>query len=341
VSGAGKLEDQPALMRKRKAQRGDLRNHRRRPRAQRFRATIHKQGPNPYVDVPQRISRAFGGYARAGRITSEGTLNNTPIRATLIPVGRGRHRLYVNGGMRAAARVAQGDTVSFELRPARPDTVRPPADVAALLRRVQGARAAFDLLSPSHRRELLRYVDDARTPEARQRRIQKTVAYVLNKRVPAEGRAPRRPLWTCPECGNEFVNRNQYHSCKRYDLAELFAGKPPFIRQFFNRFRAMVESCGPVKVLPYRDKVGFMVRVRFAGAVPRRRWLDIGFWLPRRIDHPRFHKVETIYPNAHVHLLRVNEAEQLDAQVAAWVKQAYAVGCQEHLARRETPSPRS
>jgi len=30
-----------------------------------------------------------------------------------------------------------------------------------------------------------------------------------------------------------------------------------------------------------------MVRVRFAGAVPKKRWLDIGFWIPRRILRPR------------------------------------------------------
>lgn len=75
----------------------------------------------------------------------------------------------------------------------------------------------------------------------------------------------------------------------------------------------------------YRDKVGFMVRVRFAGAVPKTRWLEIGFWLARRANSPRFHKIETISPSAHVHLLRVGALEGLDAEVAAWIKEAYAV----------------
>ncbi len=103
---------------------------RRQARAQRFRATIRRQGPNPYVDVPEAVSREFAAYARAGRVRFEGTLNKAAIRGTLIPVGRGRQRLYVNGGMRAAAGVAPGDTVSFELRATRPGTVRPPADVS-------------------------------------------------------------------------------------------------------------------------------------------------------------------------------------------------------------------
>ncbi len=104
------------------------------------------------------------------------------------------------------------------------------------------------------------------------------------------------------------------------------------IRELFDRLRAMVGACGPVKVVAYRDRVGFMVRVRFAGAVPRTRWLEIGFWLTRRVEHPRFDKVETIYPKVHIHLLRITEPADLNGEVAAWLEEAYAVGCQRHLA---------
>ena len=93
----------------------------------------------------------------------------------------------------------------------------------------------------------------------------------------------------------------------------------------------MVRTCGPVKRIVYRDKVGFMVRVRFAGAVPRSDWLDVGFWLPRRLDSKRFRRVETLYPHAHVHSLRIKQPDELDAQLAKWIKEAYAVGRQEHL----------
>lgn len=297
---------------------------------QQFQATIYKQGPNPFVDVPEQVSLSFSDCAQAGRISVEGKLNETSIRTTLVPVGKGKHRLYVNGGMRSAAGVGVGDTVVFTLRVTAPEVVNPPGDVIAALKGSSSALAAFDALSPSHRRELLRYIDDARTTETRQQRIQKMVEYILGKESKEAQRRSSRPLWACPKCGNEFVNKNQYHSCKRYTLDSLFANKPADIRKLFDRFRKIVEACGPVKVLPYRDKVGFMVRVRFVGAVPKTRWMDIGFWLTRRIENSRFHKIETIYPNAHVHLLRITELEQLDHQVAEWTKEAYRVGCQEH-----------
>jgi hypothetical protein len=93
----------------------------------------------------------------------------------------------------------------------------------------------------------------------------------------------------------------------------------------------MVEACGPVTAVAYRDRVAFMVRVRFVGAVPRMRWLDLEFWLTRRVEHRRFHKVETIYPHAHIHTLRVARPEELDDEVAGWIRESYAIGRQDHL----------
>jgi hypothetical protein len=63
-----------------------------------FRAEIHTQGPNPYVDVPQRVSAALASHATAGRVPVEGKVRGALFRATLIPVGGGRQRLYLPGG---------------------------------------------------------------------------------------------------------------------------------------------------------------------------------------------------------------------------------------------------
>ncbi|MFN8179942.1 MAG: YdeI/OmpD-associated family protein [bacterium] len=305
------------------------------PASKRFRAKIVKRGSSALVDVPEAVSRAFASQAVGGRIRFDGKLNRVAVRGTLIPAGQGRHVLYVNGGMRSAAGVGVGDTVTFEIRAAAAGTVRAPADLAAALRRVKGARAAWDALPPSHRRELLRYVDDARTEATRARRLEKTVAHALGKPA-ARGRSTpavvKRDLWTCPRCGHQFVNRNQWHACRRVDVDAAFTGKPPFIRALFDRFRGMVESLGPVTLVPYHNRVGFMVRVRFAGAIPMKRWLEVGFWLPRRIDHPRMYKIETLYPDVHIHRLRVTRKDELDDELLEWLREAYAVGCQEPLA---------
>lgn len=237
------------------------------------------------------------------------------IRGTLMPTRGGRHVLHLNGGMRAATGVGVEDTVTIKLRGVT-DEVVVPADITAGLAAVPGAAEVFAALLPSRRRELLRFVDDARSAATRARRIRQTAAHVVGQ-PEAERSAGQvdRPIWTCPRCGHQFSTPNQYHSCQVHSLDDAFRGKPPEIRRLFDAFRALVEACGPVTVVPYRDRVGFMVRVRFAGATPRQRWLDVSFWLTCRAESERFTRVETLAPNTHIHMLRVTGSDHLDAKV--------------------------
>jgi hypothetical protein len=297
---------------------------------ERFRARLSRDGPTAFVRVPARVSRAFRDHARAARVRVEGLLNGTPIRGTLVPVASGGHRLFVSLAFRRAASVDVGDTVRFELRPASWE-IETPDDVARELRRRKGALAAFGALVPSHRRELIRYIDDAKSTEDRRRRIEKAAEHALGRPCRASRGRKGKPMWTCPKCGNEFVNRNQYHSCRRGRIEDVFAGRTQNVRDLFDRLRKEIEALGPVKLVPYRDRVAFMTRVRFAGASPRKKWLDVGFWLPRRIESPRLRRIETLLPNAHIHWLRVSDASELDGELVGWLREAYAVGRQEHL----------
>jgi hypothetical protein len=306
----------------------------------RFNAVIRLHAPNPCVDVPANVSTEFAPWARAGRIRVAGLLNSIAISGTLMPVRGGGHRLYVNGAIRAAAGVAVGDEVTLALRPVAPDEVTIPPDVADAFE-AAGASSVFESLAPSHRREWLRHIDDARSPRSRTRRIVTAVGAVTG--APSlrtvDHPARRRELWTCPECGSQFVNRNQYHSCSTHTVDEVFAGRPRWVRELFDEVRAMVEANGPVKIVAYKDRIAFMVRVRFAGATPRSGWLDVSMWLPERVASSRWHRIETISPIATVHVLRISAADQLDDEIRSWLALAYAVGCQDHLAK-QSPAPR-
>lgn len=306
-----------------------------------FHGTIRRHGVNAVLDVPPGLSRAFAAFSRGGRIRVVGRLAGVSFTSTLVPVRGGRHLLYVNGGLRSAAGAGPGDRVGVSLRPLPAEQVAAPRDLAAALARTGGGARAFGALTAAHRRELVRWVDDARTSRARSVRIAQTVEHVLTggsgtpapKRGASRRTPTRRPLWVCPRCGNSFVTRNQYHSCARHSLEALLARAAPKVRQLFDRFRALVDACGPVRVQAYRDHAAFLVDVRFAGAWPRRGWLDVGFWLTRRLAAPRLRRVETLTPRVHVHSLRVTDEAQLDAELSGWIREAYAIGCRQHLAR--------
>jgi hypothetical protein len=300
-------------------------------RASSFRAVVLKDGVNPFVGLPARVSRAFAAFADHGRVRVAGTIEGHSLHATLIPVRDGTHRLYVNGGMRAATGIAVGDRVTLVLRPLRRDEIAIPDDLTRSLAKAR-LRARFNALSLSHRRELLRSIEDARSAANRVRRIERTLAHLRGERTqqPKPG-VVDKPLWVCPKCGHPFVTKNMYHSCARHELDDVFRARPPLIRALFDRFRAMLDERGPTTMIVYRDRVAFMVKVRFAGAAPKRDCLELGFWFTERDDRPRFSKIETLATNTHVHRARIRTLDEMDDTVREWIDRAYRIGCREHL----------
>jgi hypothetical protein len=55
--------------------------------------------------------------------------------------------------------------------------------------------------------------------------------------------------------------------------------------------------------------------------------------LARRLEHPRFRRVESFSPRNHVHHFRLAQLDEVDDEVAAWLAEAYQVGEQRHLVR--------
>jgi len=59
--------------------------------------------------------------------------------------------------------------------------------------------------------------------------------------------------------------------------------------------RAVTDGGEPVTVLAEKTRIALHVRMSFAAFMPRRNWLNGHLVLARRVDSPRFHKIET-YP---------------------------------------------
>lgn len=147
----------------------------------------------------------------------------------------------------------------------------------------------------------------------------------------------RPALWRCRKCGREFANRNQSHACGRHTLAHHFRGKPPEIRALFDGVVAAIRELGPVRVLPEKTRIAFQVRMSFAQVTPRRNWLDGHLVLARRLEHPRFRRVETFSPRNHLHGFRLTRLSEIDSEFRSWLAEAYRVGEQQHL--RVKPGP--
>jgi hypothetical protein len=137
----------------------------------RFQAVLGAEDSGVFIEVPLDVPAVFGRARPAVRVT----VNGHPFRSTVAVYGS-RYYLPVKREFREAAGVAAGDRVEVELEAdEEPRTVEPPADLAAALAADPAARAAFDRLSFTHRREYVEWVTGARRPETRRRRVQQAV----------------------------------------------------------------------------------------------------------------------------------------------------------------------
>jgi len=117
------------------------------------------------------------------------------------------------------------------------------------------------------------------------------------------------------------------HSCGKFTFDDLFAQSEPLVLEIYRKFEGMVlEICAetPITIIPQKSRVVFQWHTRFIRCIPRKSALWIGFNFAKRIEHPRFEKIDTYYPTAHGHELRVMSLEELDTDFEDWIRRAYA-----------------
>ena len=135
-----------------------------------FRTTVVQSGKTATgMQVPDDVVAALGG-GRRPPVTV--TLGGYGYRTTIAPMG-GAFWIPLSAEHREAAGVRAGQEVDVRVElDTAPRETPLPEDLAAALD--EDARAFFDGLAPSHRKEWVRWVVEAKKPETRAARIEKT-----------------------------------------------------------------------------------------------------------------------------------------------------------------------
>lgn len=144
-----------------------------RPEVHTFDAVIEEAGRGgACVSIPFDVAKAFG---TRGQVRVEATFDGAPYRGSLAPMG-GRHVLGIRKAIQTSIGKGPGDTVRVQVRlDTAPREVEVPPDLAAALRKHPGARAFFDGLAYTHRKEYVAWITGAKRPETRARRVQATL----------------------------------------------------------------------------------------------------------------------------------------------------------------------
>jgi hypothetical protein len=146
-----------------------------------FSAKIFIIGINPYVLLPAAALKEL--FKQAGKdrgaIPVKGTIDGHAFLQNLVKYS-GKWRLYLNTPMRKAAGKDVGDTAVFGLcfDPKPRVTDMPPALQTALDKNKK-AKTAFEQLSPSYRKEIMRYINNLKTEESINRNVTKAINHLL------------------------------------------------------------------------------------------------------------------------------------------------------------------
>jgi hypothetical protein len=141
-----------------------------------FRTTVEPPEPMRGLEIPAAVVEGLGGGKRPRVLV---TLNGHSW-STRVAIMRGRHLVGLSNANRKAAGVEVGESVELELAlDKEPGEADVPADFEAALAANTIARAAFDALTVSQRRQHLRLIAAAKKPETRARRIESAVAALL------------------------------------------------------------------------------------------------------------------------------------------------------------------
>ena len=148
------------------------------PRARTVRATV------PPDDEPFAVLLPFDGREVFGRARAPVVIRvgDHSFRSTIMVYG-GKSYVGLARAHRQALRLRPGQKVALSIEAdTAPRTVEVPADLARALRGKAGLRAAWDALSFTHRKEHVEAILDAKKPETRARRVEKTLEMLAKKR---------------------------------------------------------------------------------------------------------------------------------------------------------------
>ncbi len=128
------------------------------------------------ITIPFDVEGIFG----AKRVPVKAEINGALYRGSIVRMG-GKYMLGIPKAFREAAGIKAGDkiVVSIEADEA-PRAVDVPHDLESAIKKA-GLFAAWEKLSYTHRKEYARAVDEAKRPETRAKRIEKTVEQLAAK----------------------------------------------------------------------------------------------------------------------------------------------------------------
>lgn len=105
----------------------------------------------------------------------------------------------------------------------------------------------------------------------------------------------------------------------------LFSDREPVVREIYDRVMRTLAKVGPVNVEPKKTSIHLVRATSFAGAHPKKAWLDLTIRTDKPLKSARVRAQEQVSKNRWHQDVRLTTPKEVDAEVASWLKAAYAL----------------
>ncbi|HLP96123.1 MAG TPA: YdeI/OmpD-associated family protein [Saprospiraceae bacterium] len=131
------------------------------------------------VDFPFDV---FELYGVRGQVKVKVTYDGVLYRGSMVKMGGDCHWLLVRKDIRKIIGKNPGDTVHVTVqRDTEERIVEAPEELKTLFEQHPEAKAYYDTLSYTHRKEYVQWINEAKRPETRQNRLLKTIEMLMSK----------------------------------------------------------------------------------------------------------------------------------------------------------------
>ena len=145
--------------------------------AKSFRAKLGAKGHLLFFEVPLDVRKEFGKARPPVKVT----INGYTYRSTVSVYG-GKYYLPVRQERRDEAGLKGGDIIDVKIAlDTEPRTVTPPSELSAAFKKSATAKVQWEKLSFTHKKEHADAILQAKKPETRARRVEKTLQMLAAK----------------------------------------------------------------------------------------------------------------------------------------------------------------
>jgi len=112
----------------------------------------------------------------------------------------------------------------------------------------------------------------------------------------------------------------------RAAVAGLFGGGDPAVLATYDRLLVALAELGSFTEEPKKTSIHLVRTSGFAGVHPRKRSLMLNLRIDHPLTSPRVARVEQVSKNRYHNEVKLEQPEDVDAELIGWLRDAYALG---------------